>query len=196
MGGEIVVTYETLFEVVRREKSRGELQELEADFLESVKNYLAQKKESLNEPFDDEMDRIQAEKQVLNIKRLMRELYEQRERKVIEMALNKSRTDTDLVDESPLLEEESGVYEMLVRELSEARKNILQPILDAQPKKAEPKEEPKEETVKLRCTEDIDACADKELEMHGPYHKDDVESFPSRLAELLLSKGCVEKIEE
>ena len=66
--GDIVITYETLFEMFRREKNRGELQELEADFYGNVVEYLKQKQEILTNSSDSnlfaEEEKVRTEKQV------------------------------------------------------------------------------------------------------------------------------------
>ena len=44
---EVNITYETLFDLLRRERSRNELQELEETFYEDVKKYLEEKQNML-----------------------------------------------------------------------------------------------------------------------------------------------------
>ena len=70
---EINISYETLFELLRREKTRDELQKLEDSFFTDVVNYLKEKEEFLqNQKKKQDLfaaDEIyKAEKQLENIK--------------------------------------------------------------------------------------------------------------------------------
>ena len=47
--GEVNITYETLFEILRREKNREELQKLDESFFNDVLNYVKEKKQQLND---------------------------------------------------------------------------------------------------------------------------------------------------
>ena len=109
--GEVNITYETLFELLRREKNREELQKLDDSFLNDVLDYLNEKKQQLellktkNDLFAVD-EKKKAEIQDENIKKIIRELYERREKKIITIAIDKSRTSESVVDTSTLLKEE------------------------------------------------------------------------------------------
>ena len=109
---EIVITHETLFEILKREKDRTELQKLDASFFEDVVNYIREKRSILgNEsPFSADEKR-NTERQIENIRRILKDLYDKREKKVIGMALDKSRTKSNVMDTSALLNEEKMLFE-------------------------------------------------------------------------------------
>ena len=48
MDKDVVITYETLFEILRREKIRPDLQPLNENFLKDVVNYLSEKQSILD----------------------------------------------------------------------------------------------------------------------------------------------------
>src|SRR3989344_3546010 len=115
----ITITLETLFDLLRREKSREELQPLDARFYQDLVRYINEKRvlmttQQKSLDLFSELEREKATIQFNNIKKLIRELYEKRERKIISMALNKSKTNTDLIDTSSMLDEERILYEELV----------------------------------------------------------------------------------
>ena len=110
--GEINITYETLFELLRREKNREELQKLDETFFNDVVTYLKEQKEFLNEQKTKQdlfavEELKKAEIQEENIRKILRELYEKREKKMISLALDASRTSSSIIDTSVLLEEEN-----------------------------------------------------------------------------------------
>ena len=199
MGDEVVITYETLFEIFRREKNRGELQKLDANFLRDVIIYLVQKKamtEKDKGTLFGEEEKMKAEKQLYNVKRILRDLYEKREKKITEMALNKSRTKSALVDDSALLKEERVLFDSLVHIFDQNRQDILMRVINTEMPivNTEEKIEQKPE-LKLKFVEDTPEFAGPDMDMLGPYTKDDIASFPRQIAEILLKKGCAEIIQ-
>ncbi len=87
---EINVTFETLFEVLRLEKKRGELQELPKAFFEGVNNYLRQKAQIANRTGAGEhlpdVEIAHARRQLENAYRILKELIGIRERQILEFA--------------------------------------------------------------------------------------------------------------
>lgn len=132
---EIKITYETLFEILRREKNRDELQRLNENFLQEVADYIIAKKAALeqqrskNDMFSAEEGR-KAEVQYENMKKMFKEIYEKRERKIINMALDQSRI-SEIIDCSALLAEEKKIYDSLLNVLNMFRKGILVNLLEA-----------------------------------------------------------------
>ena len=91
---EINITYETLFEILKREKETTDLQKLDHKFLNDFVDYLNEKMKLLEK--DDNLfsyeEKKKLEKQIDNARRLIKEIYERREKKIIDLALMKSRT--------------------------------------------------------------------------------------------------------
>ena len=90
---EIVISYETLFDLLKREKERADLQKLDEGFFNLLVEFMNEKKQSLEksslESFENKKNfEIQQE----NIKKLLIDLYGKREKKIMGLALDKSRT--------------------------------------------------------------------------------------------------------
>ncbi len=132
MENEVVITYETLFEMLRREKTRDELQELPENFSEEVKKYLNDKKQTMLSLQDDQLSEVEQEKtqrQILNIKKILNELYERREKKIVQMALSKSRMPKSVIDTAKLNPPEKELYTRLISTFNDARQEALKDIL-------------------------------------------------------------------
>jgi DNA replication initiation complex subunit (GINS family) len=130
---DIRINYETLFDLLRREKNREELQSLDKDFYEQVLAYLKEKKESLSKKDDELFASAEREKlkiQFQNIRRLIKELYERREKKIISMAMSKARTGSDVIDTSPLLPSEKDFFDDQVRLFVQYKDKVLDRILN------------------------------------------------------------------
>ena len=111
------ISYELLFEILRREKNREDLQQLEPDFFGSVFDYLntlyTELRQMHEEPnSDDEIEKIQLK--IQNLKKMVRDLYSRREKKLVGLAVMRSRTQQSIVNTSLLLENEKRLFDALV----------------------------------------------------------------------------------
>ncbi|HIH11390.1 TPA: DNA replication complex GINS family protein [Candidatus Woesearchaeota archaeon] len=135
--GEIKITLETLYDILRNEKKREDLQKLEETFYVDIVAYMREKKALLDMKKDEDQLFAVGEKEKLqyelrSIKRILKEIYEKREKKIIDIAVNKSRTDSDIIDTSAMLREEKQFYEQLLGLFNALRNGILHQLLQAQ----------------------------------------------------------------
>lgn len=208
MVQEVVITYETLFELLQREKERNDLQRLEPTFFNDVIGYIKDKKrilEAKDSTFAHE-ERKKTERQLENIYKILKELYERREKKIISIALDKSRTKSNLIDTTALLKEEKVVFDALTSLLDTYRDVILYSVLNEkmpfmqQIESKRPREEFKtafelKNSVKLvRFMNPVQKFVGPELEEYGPFEEEDIASLPAEIADLLVSKGRAEEI--
>lgn len=210
---EVKVTYETLYELLRLEKQRDEIQPLDKSFLMDTLNYLREKQQILDEAEQkqdlfstDEREKTQL--QLVNIRKIIRELYERREKKIIEMALNKSRTKSNIIDTTPLLLHEQCLFNSIVAVLDSYRSNVLHNILNLKeptlqeqdnslPVKPEnhqattqPQPPKNKAGIKLvKFTQPVDQFVGKELELYGPFQPEQQEQLPTEIADILISQG-------
>lgn len=222
---EVHITYETLFELLRREKSREVLQKLDIFFFDDVSKYMKEKKESLEQLKHKEdifvvEERERAEKQMQNIRRILKEFYERREKKIINMAIDASRTSANIIDAASFLPHEKRMYDMVMETLSLFRRGILANVLEAKKIYVEDiKKELREKAEKLeesKCTEDTSQASSspdlsnpfsismirftgavpkfvgENLEEYGPFEKDDIANLPKIIAEIIVSNGRAE----
>lgn len=126
---EVKITYETLFDLLRREKSKEELQRLDTAFYHDVLDYL-KSKQALVDQHAGSGTEERYQLQFRNVKRLLRELYDRRERKVVRLALNKARTSDAQAEVGQLLANEAHLYRELVDLLIGHRRELLTPLLN------------------------------------------------------------------
>ena len=205
---EIIISYETLFDLLKRERERADLQKLDENFFKYLTEFLKEKKQILAKPsLESFEERKNLERQLDNIKKLLIDLYGKREKKIISLALDKSRTKSTIVDESTLLKEEKQFFDNLIELFDSYRKGILFNILDGNlPFVNEKEEENKEIEVKenkndikkntklLRFVHAVPRFVGKELEEYGPFEEEDIANLPIEIADLLVSKGRAEEI--
>lgn len=201
---EVVLTYETLYEMLRKEKSRDELQKIDESFFRDVLTYLREKQQAYDDNLtkndifsQSERDKIHI--QLTNIKKILKDLYDIRERKIINMSINKSRTHTMIVDTANLLPQEQPFFESMHSVMSQYRTGILHRLLEQREPDilpiVLPLPEQKEETPapaglkKIKCIEPIEQFFGEELEPYGPFAPDEEASLPEQLADILISQG-------
>ena len=208
---EVAVTFETLFELLRREKDREELQKLNDFFFRDVVAYLKEKNQILEGREQTELfsadEKIKTEKELVNIKKIIKELYERREKKIVRMAVDKSRAKSTIIDTSAFLKEEKQLFELLVALLDKGRESIINHILDGRlPAVTEEKSEEiarpvesakeKKSTMLVRFLHAVPRFVGPALEEYGPFEEEDVASLPAEIARVLINKGRVEELEE
>ena len=210
MVQEVVITYETLFELLQREKERNDLQRLEPTFFNDVIGYIKDKKrilEAKDSTFAKEEIK-KTERQLENIYKILKELYERREKKIISIALDKSRTKSNLIDTTALLKEEKVVFDALTSLLDSYRDVILYSVLNEKMPFMQQMQDKKsredfktafelKKFVKLvRFMQPVQKFVGPELEEYGPFEEEDIASLPTEIADLLISKGRAEEIRE
>lgn len=205
MAEEVNLTYEVLFELVMREKTREELQKLPADFTDSAIGYIIKKRQMASELPDGQ--REMAERQASNALKLLKELYERREKKLTIVALLKSRVENAIVDYSVMLDEERQFYEAMLALMRSHRKLILGTKLDASKalkkvmvmqqgsQQEEETEQAEQQPMKLvRFLNPVPKFVGKELEVYGPFEEEEMANLPADIAEILIKKGRAEEV--
>lgn len=201
---EINITYETLYEILKREKDITELQKLDLNFFNEFIDYLNEKKKLLEK--DDSLfsydEKKKVEKQIDNTKRIIKEIYERREKKIINTAMINSRTKSNVIDTSAFLEHEKNFFDEVLMVMNKFRNDVINNIIIGknlliENKKTEKKvDEIKQEkdTKLVRFLYSIPKFVGKELEEYGPFEEEDIANLPTEIAQLLIDKDKVEEI--
>ncbi len=224
----IKITLETLYDVLLNEKKKEDLQKLEDSFFIDVVSYLREKKNLLESK--DNSDNIfssgekdKLEYELRSIKRILKEIYEKREKKIIDIALNRSRTGSDIIDTSCMLFEEKEFYEEVLRDMDKYRVGILAHLFRGvlpditgtrkqvadMPSKVivsdeddsasldepeKPLEVPEENLTKIKFVNPMPSFVWKDMKVYGPYEKEEVIDIFPEVADLLIRKGRAEKV--
>lgn len=202
---EVKIVFETLYEILRREKYKNELQQLEPTFYTDVVKYLSEKKatfesqKSKEDMFSsEELQRTQ--KTVENARKILKELYEKREGKILQLA----RLAVLVGDASELpeiLPEEKALFREIRESLHKHRKGVLNNVLETNLPKLEEEEKLKElktekklETKLVRFTNPTPKFIGDDLNVYGPYDEEDIASLPIKVANVLIKRNRVEAI--
>src|SRR3989344_323315 len=189
------INHEILYDLLRREKTRPELQKLEKTFLQDVKEYIKEKQEFLESQKSEssifsskESDLIV--KQMEQTARVLKELYEKRETKILSLALSSSRTKTKY-DTSQLLPEELSLYESIKDSLDNTRYNIVEPMLSP---KSEKSQDSQEKLRQVKFLNPTPKFLGTDEATYGPFDQDYIALLPTEIAEVLIKNKRVEEI--
>jgi DNA replication initiation complex subunit (GINS family) len=217
---EVNITYETLFELFKREKDTSDLQKLGPTFFNDFADYLKEKKDTLAKEdavFSYEQKK-NVERQIDNAKKIIKGIYERREKKILEIALIRSRTKSEIMDTSSFLEHEKKLFDEMLSIIDAFRDNVVNKVIEGgsiASTKIVRKEEVKSEhddnyvnnneaarengdegtkIIKFLCT--VPKFVGKELEEYGPFQEEDIANLPADIADVLIGKGRAEEINE
>lgn len=207
---EISITYDLLFDIIKIEKSREDLQKLDEKFYKDVVDYLSTKNAIIDNPNTPIRERELTKIQLGNVKRLLVELYERREKKIINLAIYKVKTGDGIINTETLLLEEKVLFNTLYVQLLRYRSEILDKVLEgitpdpqamelhSTAKKIVPIiEDDDTESVgikSVRFIKPVPRFLGSELEVYGPFEENDIASLPSKIADILIKKNRAEEM--
>ncbi len=199
-----IITFETLYDLLRKEKVSQELQPIDKKFYEKILNYLREKQKLLESHEKKSaafaFDLKKAQKELENIKRMFRELYERREHKIITLATFASRSRAQ--ETTNMIEEEKKIFSDLVQILDMYRSGIVEnilalnpPNLAEAPKSIKTDAMPSESANKLvRFINPVPKFVDPDLNVYGPFEQEDVANVPSQIADALIKSARAEEV--
>lgn len=199
---EVNITYETLFDLLRREKNRAELQTLEKDFYKQVFEYVNAKAASLDTPSatTSASEKEKLNIQIRNAKKIIKELYELREKKIVLLAINKVKTGSMLINTQSLLTNEQELYGQTADLLKKYKTKTLHFNPENIEVKKEPtqSEKPKTQTEKdkyeIEFITNLPKFVGQDGKIYGPFEKNKTQQLPAQIAKLLIEKNKAKRI--
>lgn len=202
----VKITYEALYDVLLREKQRDALQPLDPPFWTDSLEYLREKQEMLDSTRNkvdlfSAAEREKTQQQLRNVRRILKEIYDRREKKILDIAINKSRTGSKMIDTSNQLDIERQMFEALVNEMNFFRQGLLNNILDLRDPAMYLEGESKHSEILsakpsvpagmilVKLSIDVAQFVGPELDVYGPYSAGDTAILPEEIAKILINQG-------
>ena len=191
------MSFETLFEVLMREKNREELQRIDQDFFDEALRFINAEQDLVHPSNHVGFQRVR------NLRNMLSELYSRREQKVVRLALMTARGSGGQVDRAAMLDHEKELFTEMSQALEQTRNRRLQgkprpprpkPV-EVEDEEDEPLEEKKPEKstisqkVTVVFTKGVGKFMGEELEPYGPFEEGDSAKLPRSIAEILVQKG-------
>lgn len=172
---EETITFELIRKIQNEEQRIPKLSKLPDNFFRSIANYLEQKKQLTLK--DDR--RVALE--LRNVERLIEDVFNRRERKILNFAIISARTG---IPPENLLEEERGFYNSVANLIKERRDIGLKTLLAGR----------KEELVSLVVfKEEVPEFLGMDEKSYGPFKKGDMAKLPEENIKVLIERGLAEE---
>lgn len=197
----------TLREIQRKEKMSPYLQDIGKDFYQELREYLGEVLEGIRDANGSDTSSLALKlAEFENIKNIVSDLYETRERKIVSNALYYVKSG-DAVDTKNLVEEEEEVLRNIVDLLRSKRQAVLDGMLHGKrlvqadkPVKLAGKKKParpplRQEFLTVRVLKDLPAIVGVDGRVYGAFKTEDLVTMPKANAETFINRGVAEKVD-
>lgn len=187
-----LITYETIRKVHRAEKQEQTLQKLPDNFFHLVRNWMEHKQKT----FESSKDTV-ALLELENVKKLLEDLVNRRQRKVVISALHTVRGD---VPPENLTEEEVKFFDKMVNLLKNFKQEVQEQLLGYENIVEEKIEDARKSLKdinnrkKVKILSDLPKFVDSDLKSYGPFKANESAELPVNMADVLIKRSVAEEI--
>lgn len=183
-----MITYNDLYETARKERYSKQLQKLPKDFVNSVADYLKEKKEIVNKDEDVFSDMvIKTKKQLENATTLFKEVIVGRRKKILNLVLVAAEVGISKQDFDNMLTFEKTLFDDLMRCIEKSDKNINDLVNGGNSLE--------EKNELLVFKEHVEEFVDLSGAKTGPFEIGDIANLPKEIAQILIDDGKAEIME-
>jgi len=183
-----MITYNDIYEALRKERYSEQLQVLPKNFLENVAEYFEEKKKFSEKGEDLFSDiAIKTKKKLENAIAIFKEILLRRKKKILNLAFVASETGISKKDFENLLDFEKKLFEDIVAGLESADKDISN-IMSGKKKESAYK--------MVRFLESVEEFLGLDGESLGPFEKAEIANLEKEIAEILEKDKKIEIIDE
>jgi DNA replication factor GINS len=172
---EETITFDFIRRVQRDEQNSPKLTKLPDNFFDAAYGYIKQKKQM---SLRDERKMFLEMKQ---IERLVEDIFNRRERKILNAAIISARTN---IPPENLTGDEMAFFELVVAAAKKRRDDSLRQVIVS---------EKKEEAELIVFKEDVPAFVGSDMKTYGPFKKGDIAKLPDENMRILVEQGMVEE---
>lgn len=184
-----MISYQDIYDLLRKEKYTEELQPLPKSFFNDVAAYIADKKEIISKEHDMFSEAIiKTKKQLDNTLGMIKEIILRRKKKILNLAFIASETGISKRDFDNMLSYEKELFQAVTQQLEKIGKdfnNILNGV--------------KEKELKnrlIRFKTDVKNFLDAEGNILGPFKEGEIANLSAEIAQILIQDGKAETINE
>lgn len=184
-----MISYQDIYDLLRKEKYSEELQPLAKSFFNEVSAYISEKKEILGKETDMFAEVIvKTKKQLDNTIELVKELVLRRKKKILNLAFISSETGISKKDFDNMLPFEKTLFQEVTQQLEKINKDFSNMLNGVQEKEMK--------HILLRFKSDSQSFLDAEGNVLGPFKEGEVANLPSEIAQILVQDNKAEIITE
>jgi len=185
-----MITYNDIYEALRRERYSEQLQQLGKNFVKEVSAYLKDKKsisEKSGNIFNDAVSKTK--KQFENAVSMFKELMLRRKKKLLNLAFVATETGISKRDYENMLSFEKELFDKIMKNMEEGDKKLTT-LLNGQ------EQEEKKKNKMITFLEDTEEFLGLNGEKLGPFKKGDIANLPVDIANILVVDNKAESVSE
>jgi DNA replication initiation complex subunit (GINS family) len=172
------ITFEFIRRIQREETTEPKLSQIPEDFYQKARDYLEQKRK-ITEKKNDKLESLE----VKNVERLLEDIFNRRETKMINNAIITVRTG---IPPQNLIKDEKEFFESAVNMMKTQRERVLNLLFK--------KTKEIKEFEKIEFNEDVEEFVGIDLKKYGPFKKGNVVDIPIENAKLLIKMKKAKKL--
>lgn len=188
-----MITYNDIFEALRKEKYSEKLQPLPKKFVSEVSGYISDKRRIVaneSDMFSDEI--VKTKKQMENSKSIFDELMLIRKKKLLNLVFVASETGISKADFESMLDFEKELFDKTMESVKEAEKKLSSQFING----SGTSEVSSGDLKLVLFLQDVEEFVDLQGNTLGPYSKGDIVNLASQVAEILVSDKKAEIVSE
>jgi len=185
-----MITYNDLYDALRKERYSEQLQPLQKDFVKEVSAYLKDRESLIgknNDLFSDEAQKNK--KQLENAIAIFKELILRRKKKLLELAFISAETGISKRDFENMLHFEKEGFEKIMKAINEGDKKIEKMLQGID-------EESLEKNKLIIFKNDTEEFLDLEGNKLGPFKKGDIVNLAQEIANILIVDNKADAVDE
>jgi len=186
-----MISYNELYEILRKEKYSENLQLLPKGFVEDLAEYLNEKRSQLingDEMFEDSV--LKSKKQLENSIAIFKELILRRKKKILNLVFVAAETGIMKRDYENMLAFEKDVFEKLVRAFEEGDKELARMINEGKGGNLSGKNK------MILFTQNVEQFVDMTGNVVGPFSSGSLANLESGVSDILVSAGKAQLVDQ
>lgn len=185
-----MLTYNDLYEILRKEKYSEALQPLPSGFVNDISFYLNEKKDESMRDGDLFIDSVmKSKKQLENSVSIFKELILRRKKKLLSLVFVAAETGIMKRDYENMLPFEREIFDKLVKTLDEGDKELSK-LLKGK------KDNEKDKNKMIIFTQNIEQFVDMTGNAVGPFTAGELANLNFQVSEILVSSGKANFVDE
>ena len=187
-----MITYNDIYEALRKERYSEQLQPLLKDFVREVAAYLKDREQLISQNKDLFSDDLQKnKKQLENAVAIFKELVLRRKKKMLDLAFVSAETGISKRDFENMLNSEKETFEKIMKAVNEGDKSV-EKILNGGDENGLAGQKNKMIIFK----QDTEEFLDLEGNKLGPFKKGDIVNIPGEIANILLVDNKADPVDD
>lgn len=166
------ITFDLIRRIQREEQRSPKLTKIPDNFYDAATSYISQKRQ-IGEDRKGVLE-------IKSIERLIEDIFDRRERKIVTAAVNTARTN---IQPENMIDEEKDFFDLVAMTIRQRREAKLRNLFVV---------EKGDKDGLLVFKDDVPEFIGSDMKNYGPFKKGDIAKLPEENAKVLIEKGLVE----